>query len=177
MMALSIVPDWDSIHPLVNHFSVILLLVTPFFILLGAAMRPPKGRPWMIAGLVLLAIGTASLFVAIPTGHAAAQAASQHPDVQAEVKAHESLAFEARGIFILLLILYVAVLLVPRATHQDGRLFSTVLPLTILVLYCAGAVVLLDTARQGGRVVHEIGEHATAPPDSATAQPGGLRAR
>lgn len=176
-MPLSILPAWESIHPLVNHFSVILLLVTPFFILLGAILRPPQGRPWMLAGLVLLAAGTASLFVAIPTGHAAAQLASQHPDVQAQVKAHESLALEARGIFVLLLILYVAVMLVPKATHQDGRLFSTVLPLTILVLYCAGAVVLLDTARQGGRVVHEIGVHATTPVDSAPAQPTGSRAR
>jgi uncharacterized membrane protein len=171
MMPLSIFPAWESVHPVVNHFAVILLLLTPLFITVAAALRPPKGRPWMMAGLILLATGTASLFVAIPTGHTAAQLAPQHPHVQAEVKAHESLAFEARGIFVLLLILYVAVMLVPKATHQDGRLYSTVLPLTILVLYCAGAVVLLDTARHGGSIAHEIDVHTTAPLDGTAAQP------
>ena len=170
MMLPSILPAWESIHPVVNHLAVILLLVTPLFISVAAALRPPGGRPWMMASLILLTIGTASLFFAVPTGRTAAQLASQHPDVQAELKAHESLAIEARGIFVLVLILYVAVMLVPRATHQETRLFSTVLPLTILVLYCAGAVVLLDTAHHGGRVIHEISVHSTAS-SGAAAQP------
>lgn len=160
MIALSIIPEWESLHPVVNHMAVVLLLITPLFIVIGAALSPARGRSWLLAGLFLLALGTGVLLVAIPTGHAAAQLASHDPDVMAALAAHESLAFEARGIFVMLLILYVSVMLVPRAIHQSGRLFSTVLPLAFLLLYGAGVMVLLDTAHRGNWVAHELGVHA-----------------
>jgi uncharacterized membrane protein len=160
MIAPSIIPDWESLHPVVNHMAVVLLLVTPLFIVIGAALPPPRGRSWLLAGLFLLALGTGTLLMAIPTGHAAAQFAARHPDVQAALAAHESLASEARGIFVMLLILYVSVMLAPRVIHQNGRLFSTVLPLSFLLLYGAGVMVLLDTAHRGNWVAHELGVHA-----------------
>jgi len=41
---------------------------------------------------------------------------------------------------------------------------ATLLPLVFLLLYGAGAVLLVDTAHRGGRLVHEFGVRAFMPP-------------
>ena len=38
-------PTWDSLHPLIIHFPIALLLVCPLFILIGAFLSAEKGRP------------------------------------------------------------------------------------------------------------------------------------
>lgn len=58
----------------------------------------------------------------------------------------ESLVMESRIIFAGLSILYLLVILLPELLKlRNSRLFSTVLPLSFLVLYSAGAVFLLQT--------------------------------
>lgn len=169
MILLSTIPEWASIHPMVVHFPIVLLLVAPVFILIAAVVSPPKGRPFMISALILLGLGTASLFVAIPTGEAAAR--QFHGGAAGEIlRVHQSLAFEARGIFVMLLVLYISIMLVPRVLHRDGRLFSTVLPLAFLLLYCAGTVVLIDAAHRGGILVHESGGQVVVPATSQNPQ-------
>lgn len=155
-------PGFESLHSMIVHFPIALLLVAPVFILIAAALSPPKGRPFMISALILLGLGTASLFFAVPSGEAAAKLAERGGAAGELLSAHQNLAFETRGIFVMLLILYISVLLVPRVLHRDGRLFSTVLPLAFLLLYCAGAVVLVNAAHEGGRLAHEA-EAVTSP--------------
>ena len=162
-MLLSIFPGWESVHPIMIHFPIALLLVAPIFIVIAAALSPAKGRPFMISALILLGLGTASLFVAISAGEAAAKVLPNYGTTGRLIATHQNLAFETRGIFVMLLVLYVAIMLVPKVLHRDGRLFSTVLPLAFLLLYCAGAVVLVNTAHDGGRLVHEFGVHAIEP--------------
>lgn len=170
MVLLSTFPAWESLHPIMVHFPIALLLVAPLFIVIAAVLSPPKGRPFMISALILLGLGTASLFVAIPAGEAAAHHLPNYGTTGALIAAHQSLGLETRGIFVMLLVLYVAVMLVPKVLHRDGRLFSTVLPLAFLLLYCAGAVVLVNTAHDGGRLVHELGVHAAEPSSAQNPQ-------
>jgi hypothetical protein len=53
----------------------------------------------------------------------------------------------------------------------DTRLTTTILPLAFLVLYSAGALLLVNTAHNGGRLVHEFGVRAmvTSTPANADA--------
>lgn len=162
-MMLSTLPAWELVHPMVIHFPIVLLLIAPLFICIGAALPPPKGRPFLLSALILLTLGTASLFVTISAGEAAAKVLPKEGQIGELIVTHQDLAFETMGIFVMLLVLFVAILLVPRVLHRDGRLFSTVLPLAFLLLYCAGAVVLVSTAHDGGRLVHDFGVHAVAP--------------
>lgn len=153
--------NWSSAHPMIVHFPIALLLAAPLFILIGAILAPPKGRPFLISALILLGLGTAGLFFAVPTGEAAAGFAARNDAVSATLQRHKSLAFETRGVFVLLLALYGAVLL-PRAVLRRGRLSATVLPLAFLLFYCTGAALLLETAQHGNALVHTFGVHGAA---------------
>lgn len=70
------IPTWDSLHVLIIHFPIALLLLSPLFVVVSAILPPAKGKPYMVAALIVLLLGTASLFVAGSTGHAAAKLAS-----------------------------------------------------------------------------------------------------
>lgn len=164
MTSALFVPAWHALHPVVIHFPIGLLLVVPLFIVIGAILPPQKAQPWMLTGLVLMALGTASLFVAVPSGEAAARVNFQSADAPALLELHERLALETRGIFVMLLAIYVGVMLVPAILHQQSRLFSTVLPVSFLLLYFAGAVLLLNAAQAGTELAHPSGHSALSIP-------------
>ncbi len=159
-----IFPAWHAMHPFIIHFPIGLLLITPLFILIGAAMPPPKGRPWMVTALVLMALGTASLFIAVPSGEAAARILFHGTESPSLLEAHQRLAMETRGTFVMLLAIYVSVLLIPVVLRQQGRLLSTVLPVCFLLLYLAGATLLVNTARAGTELAHPSGNSAISMP-------------
>ena len=72
MLQLPPIPSWDSIHPLIVHFPIVLLLLSPVFIIISMILTPPKGRPYMTAALIILFLGTVSLFLAAESGEAGA---------------------------------------------------------------------------------------------------------
>lgn len=155
------IPSWDALHPMIIHFPVALLLIAPLFILLGALLRPGQGRPYLIAAMALLLAGTAATFVAVETGEAAAELAERTPGTEQVLQTHESLAERTRAVFTVLSVIFLALLVVPRWIDQpENRLTTTILPLAFLVLYSAGVLLLLNTAHNGGRLVHEYGVRA-----------------
>lgn len=155
---------WDSLHPLIIHFPIVLLLISPLFVLIGAMLTPLKGRPYMVVALILLLLGTGSLFVAAQTGQAAAELADRSPGVSSVLESHQDLATETKGIFAALSLIFIGLFFLPRFTgHPDTRLFSMVLPLAFLVFYGVGILFLVNTADAGGRLVHEFGVHAMVP--------------
>jgi len=164
MLQFPPLPTWDSLHVLIIHFPIALLLLSPLFILISAAPAPPRGRPYMIAALVILFLGTGSLFIAGSTGHAAAELAERGGAMDAVLEAHEDLASETQFVFAGLTVILLGMYMVPKIFHrEDNRLFSSFLPLAFLALYTGGILFLLNTAHAGGRLVHEFGVHALVP--------------
>ena len=157
-------PPWDSLHPLIIHFPIVLLLLSPLFVLISAALRPPKGQPYMVAALIVLVLGTGSMFIAASTGEAAAELAERGGAVNGVLETHEHLASEARIAFSVLSAILLGIFLLPRFMRsQENRLSATVLPIAFLVLYSVGVGLLVKTAHAGGRLVHEFGVHAMMP--------------
>jgi uncharacterized membrane protein len=165
------VPPWNAAHPIVVHFPIALLMVTPIFVLLGLILRPERGRAFLLSALILMALGTAGAYVAHEAGDAAEEAAEHagliRPEAKATLDRHEDLAGEAVAIFTVLTLLFAALVLVPQFVARfKTPLFLRVLPAVFLLLYFAGLSVLGNTAYLGGRLVHEYGIHAGAQPVS-----------
>ena len=172
MLQFPPIPAWDSLHVLIIHFPVALLLLSPLFIVIGAVLAPPRGRPYMMAALITLLLGTVSLFIATSTGQAAAELAERGGAVDAVLKAHEELAEETKIVFAGLSAIFLGLLTVPRfLSRGESRLVSSFLPSAFLALYTVGALFLINTAHAGGRLVHEFGVHAILPPDHSSTPP------
>jgi uncharacterized membrane protein len=176
MLQFPPIPAWDSLHPLIIHFPIVLLLVVPLFVLIGALLSPVKGRPYLSAALILLLLGTLSLFFAVHSGEAASQLVDRNGPVEGLLKSHQALAAETRDVFVTLTMMAWGLFLIPRFLKKtDGFLFSRVLPLSFLVFYAVGIIFLVNTSDRGGRMVHELGVHAMISPttEKPAASPGG----
>lgn len=158
------IPTWDSLHPMIIHFPIVLLLLTPLLILISTALSPPKGRPYMMVALIMLLLGTGSLFLASATGEAAAKLAEHGGPVDAVLASHERLAEETEVVFSVFCVILLGIVALPRMLHrEETRLTATMMPLSFLVLYCAGILFVVNTAHAGARLVHEFGVHAIIP--------------
>jgi len=86
------------------------------------------------------------------------------------LKQHEELAQTTGLLFLVLTVVFTALLLVPRVLRLElSRTLSTALFLAFLVLYSTGVLFLVNTAHQGGRLVHELGVRAPVAPSGQTA--------
>lgn len=170
MFQLPPVPSFDGLHPLIIHFPIALLFVAPAFVAIGAFLNPRRGRPLLYSALLLMVIGTASIFLAVESGEAAGKLADRSPEINAMLEHHEELAERTRLTFTVLTIMFAAILVAPMLRRREpGRLASTVLPLAFLVVYGAGMVLLANTADHGGRLVHQLGVHAMISPANEAA--------
>lgn len=159
------IPAWDALHPLIVHFPIALLLVAPLFIVIGALLQPEKGRVYLFSALILMALGTTAVFVALETGEAAAKLAERTPEINAVLEHHEQLAETTRIAFSVLTVIFAAIILLPRLLRRSpGWLAGRGLLLLFLVVYGAGMLLLVNTAHNGGRLVHEFGVKAMVEP-------------
>ena len=160
MLQLPPMPSLHSLHVMVIHFPIALLLLSPLSILISAVLAPRKGRPYMAAGLITLVLGTAALFIAVSSGHSAAELAERRGAVDTVLKVHEELGEETELVFAGLSTILSGMYFVPKLMHRDeNRLFSSLLPSAFLALYTVGVLFLVNTAHAGGRIVHEFGVH------------------
>lgn len=162
------IPSWDGLHPLVIHFPVALLLVAPVLVVLGALWKK-HASGLLLAALVLMVLGTAAAYVAVETGEAAAELADRSPEINPVLHHHQQLAERTRLVFTGLTVVFAAIVLVPAFLKRE---FKRPLQLAIyalfLVLYAGGALLLANTAHNGGRLVHEFGVRAFVPPAQQT---------
>jgi uncharacterized membrane protein len=157
VMQMPPVPALQGLHPLVVHFPIALLMVAPVFILVGVALAPERGRPFLTSALILMALGTAGIFLAGETGAAASKVLHTTPEIKVVLDQHEDLAETVEFVFVVLTALYAIILFAPRIlTLAPSWAVNTVLPLAFLAIYIAGAVLLADAAHQGGRLVYEL---------------------
>lgn len=170
MIQLPPIPSWDGLHPLIIHFPIALLLVAPLLVLVGALLKPEKGRPVLYVALALMIAGTLSIFLAAATGEAAGKLAERTPQIDAVLERHEELADATRAVFSGLTAIFAAIIFGPMALQKlSGRLVSTVLPLVFLLFYGVGVLLLTNTAHNGGRLVHEFGVRAMVAPSPVPA--------
>lgn len=172
MIHLPPIPTWDGLHPLIVHFPIVLLLVAPLFIVIGIAM-PKSGRTMYIAALLLMALGAISALLSFATGEAAGRLAERTPEINAAIERHEQLAETTRLLFSIFTVLFGAMLYAPKLLKFDiGRKYQAVGLAIFLFFYASGMVMLVNTAHQGGMLVHQYGVHAlVAAPDSNNPPP------
>jgi uncharacterized membrane protein len=168
MIQMPIIPPWEGLHPLIVHFPIALLLITPLLVIVGALLTPEKGRIVLYTALGLMLMGTLGTFLAAATGEAAGKLAERTPQVNAILERHEELADATRAVFAGLTLIFAAIVLAPKVFRKlPGRPVTTALPLVFLLFYGAGMLLLANTAHNGGRLVHEFGVKAMFGPSSS----------
>lgn len=156
------IPSWDALHPLVVHFPIALLLMAPLFIVVGMFVRAERRPAFLVAALILMVCGTVATFVAVASGEAAGRLAERNAAVDTVLERHEELGETSRAVFATLTLAFAAVLFGPRLLRRElGRGAALAVLSAFLVAYAAGAVLLANTAHNGGRLVHELGVTAT----------------
>jgi uncharacterized membrane protein len=152
------VPTWDAIHPLIIHFPIVLLMLSPFLILAGALRPSERGRTMLYVALVVMMAGTVGTYLAVSSGEAAARVAERNPQIETVLDQHEQLAEATRVAFSALTVIFATILMIPLALEKTAnRITSTALPLAFLVVYAGGVLLLTNTAHNGARLVHEFG--------------------
>jgi hypothetical protein len=132
------------------------------FVILGIVVGPLKGRPFLVSALILMALGTGSIFLAVETGEAAREVVESTSAVRAVLQQHQDLAEATEVLFTLLTVVFAVLLYGPRLLRQELGLRVIVALLAVfLLLYITGALFLVKTAHQGARLVHEFGVKAT----------------
>lgn len=165
------IPAWDGLHPAMVHFPIALLFAAPVLLLLSLFMRR-SWRPWAVASLTLMSIGTVGAWLAAGTGHAAAQLVEKTPMLERAIGQHEALAITTRNLFTMVTALFGALLLVERMVKKPlPAPWRTTLHAMILVLYVGCTFMLANAANLGGRLVHQAGLRAMVGPASAAAVP------
>lgn len=155
-IALPLMVQYDALA----NVPLILFLLCPLLILVGAALPPVPGRPFRLAALLILGLGTASLFLAMPGAAHVDATLGRNRAADAIQWIYRSLAMEARIIFVGLTAIYLGVILLPEVLRRNNRLFSTALPLSFLVLYSAGAVFLVQITHSATGVTWNLGGDA-----------------
>ncbi len=153
-------PSWDGLHPLVVHFPIALLLVAPILVVLGLIFSK-HWNGFALAAFALMVLGTIGAFVAVSTGEAGAGLVERTEAISQVLEQHEDLAETTRTVFAFLTVIFGAIVLTPMILKTTLKPVLRVgLNVAFLALYAFGALLLANTAHEGGRLVHEYGVQA-----------------
>jgi uncharacterized membrane protein len=171
-------PPWEGLHPLVVHFPIALLFVTPVFVLL-AGLLGKYGRWFGLTALMLLVMGTVSGYVAVSTGDAAFDVLEEIDDDGWEVvEEHQEAAKKVTSLFVGLTVLYAVILALPLVLWKlNAWLYWFVANLVFLALLMVVNIQLANAAHLGGRLVHQYGARAVLGEPAEEEEPGRSRRR
>jgi uncharacterized membrane protein len=156
-------PDWNGLHSLVVHFPIILLLLAPLLIIVGAVPSVARRRLFLGAALILMVVGTSMTYLAVATGELAMKVVASAPALNGLLQEHRALGQSTRELFSLLTLAFAALLYAHRLPGRElDAWVRTALLAAFLVFYGTGAVLLVDTALKGGRFVHALGATTAA---------------
>lgn len=154
-------PSWNGLHALVVHFPIILLLVAPFFVIVGATVSAAKRRLFLGLALTFMVLGTGMTYLAVATGELAMKDVVSMPGLNDLLSEHWSLAQSTRALFSVLTVAFAALLFAHRLLERElDSWVRTSLFAAFLLFYGTGVVLLVDTALKGGRLVHVLGAKA-----------------
>ena len=150
-------PGWNGLHALIVYFPMIPLLVAPFLVILAMGLSAAKRRLFLASALTLMVLGTAMTFVAVTTWDPMMTAVGSTPALKVALGEQRALAETTRELFSLLTLGFAGLLFVPRllGCELESRV-STALFAAYLLFYATGALFLVNTALEGGRIVREL---------------------
>jgi heme A synthase len=175
MFSVPQLPDWNSLHVLVIHFPIALLLLASPALLFIAMFTPKHAKPLAAAAGLILALGTGLCYLATQTGEAAehlaqAQGVMDDQQIHATLEKHAQMATQSRNYFTIFTAVFLLYLLV-IGTRKDE--LHPVLNSLLLLLFFAGNAVLAlglgNAAHAGGELVHSYGITALLEPGAGEA--------
>ena len=150
-------PARNGLHSLVVHFPIILLLVAPFFVIMGATVSAAKRRLFLGLALTFMVLGTGMTYVAAATGELAMKDVVSTPGFNDLLNQHQSLAESTREMFSALTLGFAALLFFSELLGRDLESWvRTALFAVFLLFYGTGDVLLIDTTLKGGRLAHVL---------------------
>ena len=151
------IPEWSSLHPLIVHFPIALLLLLPLLLIAAAMSRKATNHALLVAAFALMVLATGFLYVTYFAGDAMAAASEGGTTVPAVIKHHCSLAGYTVSAFTLATTLFAVALLIRRVLRlEDMRDLTPWIPISFLVFYALGVFWLILTAHQGATLAHEL---------------------
>ena len=154
------IPPWSSLHVLVVHMPIGLLLLSPILLILG--MLPGRWRDGLRVGaLLVLVLGSAAAYLALQSGEAAAMIVDRSEQIDAVLARHAQFAELTCGIFLGGTIIYGLFLGVGLFFPAIGRgKVALTAQIVALLVITSGCLLLADTGHLGGQLVHELGIRA-----------------
>ena len=156
MISITQINDWGSLHPLIVHFPIALLVVAPLFIALGLIV-PQFRKAFYMCALILILLGTAGVFLAVSTGDSAAEALANNPAVTVTLNNHVRFAEQSRLNFSALAILFLFYVIFRTFIEQRLGKLDPAAALTFLIIYTLNLALIFNAAHYGGKLVHQHG--------------------
>jgi uncharacterized membrane protein len=170
MFYLPTLPPWDGLHPLVIHFPIALVFVSPLLILL-AMLWKQQTRTLLIVATLMMLLAAAGAWLATSTSGAAEEFAENVPGAKSILHEHEELGEAARNFTTALaIVLLVATAAFCKWNAKVPRAATLIGGLIFLLANGSTALVIANAAHEGGRLVHEVGVRARLAPGGASGQ-------
>ena len=158
-------PPAQGLHPLIVHLPIGILAIAWVPMLMGLLCRKHRSGLFL-SGLIILALGTLSLFAATFTGEAAEEYVEH--SVQYSTQAidyalheHEELGESIRIIFVGIFALYaIALLLHHKLPNSKKKPAGIASALIVAIAYFFGFMSLANTGHTGAILVHDLGVQA-----------------